>query len=62
MTRYGSRKFLAALAALGCASWALAQSLLDGGDYKAIVLGTVGAYIVGNVAQKAVQAKQEAAK
>lgn len=56
MTRYGSRKFLAALAALGCASWALAQNLLDGGDYKAIVLGTVGAYIVGNVAQKAVEA------
>lgn len=59
MTRYGSRKFLAALAALACATWALARSLLDSGDYTTLVLGTIGVYVAGNVAQRAVQAKQQ---
>ena len=51
--RYASRKFVAAFAALVSAHWALFESLITSGDYKALVLGTVGLYVVGNVAQKA---------
>ena len=32
------------------------ESLIAAGDYKAIVLGTVAAYIAGNVGQKALEA------
>ena len=56
MTRYASRKFLAAMATLAASTWALAESLIAAGDYKAIVLGTVAAYIAGNVGQKALEA------
>ena len=52
MNRYYSRKFIAALLSLASASWALAEKLITSADYKTIVLGTVGVYIAGNVAQK----------
>lgn len=54
MTRYASRKFIAAMASLLCAHWALLEKLIAAADYKAILLGTIGLYIAGNVAQKAV--------
>jgi hypothetical protein len=60
MSRYSSRKFVAAMAALACSTWALFEHLIAASDYKAIVLGTVAAYIVGNVAQRAVEAKAPA--
>ena len=40
------------MAALGVNSWLLVEGLLASADYKLIVLGTVGAYIAGNVLQK----------
>lgn len=55
VNRYASRKFVAALLSLVSAHWGLLEGLLVGGDYKAVVLGTVGLYIAGNVAQKAVE-------
>ena len=53
MNRYGSRKFLLAAAALGSATWLVAAGAITPVVYQYVVLGTVGAYIAGNVAQKA---------
>ena len=58
MSRYSSRKFIVALLSLFAATWALAESLIAAGDWKAVVLGTAGLYIAGNVAQKAVERPQ----
>ena len=55
--KYGSRKFIAALLSLASAHWALVEQLITGADYKALVLGTVGLYLAGNVAQQAVQGR-----
>ncbi|MCU0957820.1 MAG: hypothetical protein MUF55_11025 [Hydrogenophaga sp.] len=55
MNRYGSRKFIVALLALGSAHWLVATAVISGDVYQAVVIATVGAYIVGNVAQKAVE-------
>ncbi len=55
MNRYASRKFVMALLSLASASWLVWEKVISAGDYKAVILGTVGAYIVGNVAQKAVE-------
>lgn len=53
MSRYASRKFLLALAALISASVLVWNHLIADGVYSAVVIATVGAYIAGNVAQKA---------
>ena len=55
MDRYKSRKFIAALLALASVHWALVEKLIEAGDYKTVLLGTIGSYIIGNVAQKAVK-------
>lgn len=52
MTRYHSRKFILALLSLGSATWLVFERVITAGDYKVVVLGTVGAYIAGNVLQK----------
>lgn len=53
MTRYASRKFLLALATLLIASGLLAFGLVTALIWRDVVIATVGAYIAGNVAQKA---------
>lgn len=53
MSRYGSRKFLLAAAALGSATWLVATGAITPAVYQYVVLGTVGVYVTGNVAQKA---------
>ena len=52
--RLTSRKFILALVTLGSAHWLLVEQMLTSADFKTLVLGTVGVYIAGNVAQKAV--------
>ncbi len=53
-SRYASRKFLIAIAALVCAQWSLIELLISGEQYKVIVIGVLGLYGLANVAQKAV--------
>ncbi len=55
MTRYRSRKFILVAAALASATALVWFGKIDGGVYSAVVIATVGAYIAGNVAQKATQ-------
>lgn len=59
MSRYGSRKFIAAIVAMVGAQWGLLVGLVPPADYRLIVLGTIGAYIVGNVGQKALERVKE---
>ena len=51
--RFASRKFLLAAAALASASAPVFAGHIADGVYSAVVIATVGAYIAGNVAQKA---------
>lgn len=53
MTRYASRKFIVTILALGAQTWLCFEKVLTSGDYKAAIIGTVGAYLVSNVVQKA---------
>jgi hypothetical protein len=55
MNRYLSRKFVTAILTLISVHWALIERLISAGDYKAVVLGVVAAYMAGNVVQKAVE-------
>jgi len=54
MNRYASRKFIVAVLGLVGSHWMLFEKLIEASDYKAIVLGCIGLYAVGNVASKAV--------
>ena len=53
MIRYASRKFLLSAASLLSATGLVAFGMIADGVYSAVVIATVGAYITGNVAQKA---------
>lgn len=59
MERYASRKLWLAVVTLASASWLAVEKVIDSGDWKAVVIGVVGAYMVANVgthfAQKADQ-------
>lgn len=57
MTRYASRKFILALLTLAATTWLVAIGAITPVVYQYVVLGTVGAYIVGNVGQKLLESK-----
>jgi hypothetical protein len=48
----GGRRFLLSLGSGGVTSALLFLGKLDGAIYRDVVLGTIGAYIVGNVVQR----------
>lgn len=52
-TRYASRKFLLALLTLIASSVLVYLGKIADGVFSAVVIATVGAYLVANVAQKA---------
>ena len=53
MTRYASRKFIVAMAAIASASWLVYTGHIADGVYSAVVIATVGGYLAANVTQKA---------
>lgn len=53
-SKWISRKFIAAMSALGSAHCLVLWNHIDDGVYSAVVIATVAAYITGNVAQKVV--------
>ena len=53
MISYSSRKFLLALASLASATALVYGGQIADGVYSGVVIATVGAYIAGNVTQKA---------
>lgn len=53
MIRYASRKFLLSLFTLISASALVYTGHIADGVYSAVIIATVGAYIAGNVTQKA---------
>lgn len=48
-----SRKFLLSMATLASNHYLVANTFIADGVYSAVMIATVGAYIAGNVAQKA---------
>lgn len=56
LERYGGRRFLLTIVS-GAGTWLLCWfGKIDGGVYSAVTIATVAAYIVGNVAQKKIEA------
>ena len=55
MNRYGSRKFILAVAVLLSTTGLVAFGSISDGVFSAVIIATVGAYIAGNVAQKGVE-------
>lgn len=53
MINYKSRKYLLCVLTLAACTFLLVFGFLTSADFRMVVLGTVGAYVVGNVAQKA---------
>ena len=53
MSRFSSRKFLLAVATMLVSSGLLSLDMITALIWRDVVIATVGAYIAGNVAQKA---------
>jgi len=53
IAKFTSRKFLLSAATLAATTWLCAAGHIADGVYSAVVIATVGAYITGNVVQKA---------
>ena len=53
MTRYASRKFIVAMAAIASASWLVYTGHIADGVYSAVVIAAVTGYLAANVTQKA---------
>jgi hypothetical protein len=53
MSRYASRKFVVAMAAIASASWLVYAGHIADGVYSAVVIAAVTGYLAANVTQKA---------
>lgn len=54
MSRYASRKFVVAMAAIASASWLVYAGHIADGVYSAVVIAAVTGYLAANVTQRAV--------
>ena len=54
MTRYASRTFIVAMAAIASASWLVYTGHIADGVYSAVVIAAVTGYLAANVTQRAV--------
>lgn len=52
MKHLASRKFIAAMSALGSAHYLTLAGHIADGVYSAVVIATIGAYVTANVAQR----------
>ena len=60
--RVGGRRFVLTIIS-GAGTWLLCWfGHIDGGIYSSVTIATVAAYIMGNVAQRSVEAKRDAAR
>ena len=53
MSRYASRKFVVAMAAIASAFWLVYAGHIADGVYSAVVIAAVTGYLAANVTQKA---------
>ena len=58
LSAVGGRKFLATMASVASCTALAWFGRIDPGVYSVVMVATVGAYIAGNVTQKAVEKKQ----
>ena len=59
MGRYASRKLWVALLTLASASWLVWEKVIASDDWRAVVIGVVGAYMVGNIGEHMAARKAE---
>lgn len=50
--RYASRKFIAAMSAMGSATWLASIHGIESAAYATVMAAVVAAYVAANVAQK----------
>lgn len=58
MSKYWSRKFIVAMAALGSANVLVWFGHISDGVYSAVVIAVVGGFMTANVVQKATASKE----
>ena len=62
LNRVGGRRFVLTIIS-GAGTWLLCWfGRIDGGIYSSVTIATVAAYIMGNVAQRSVEAKRDAVR
>ena len=60
LDKLGGRRFILTLVS-GAGTWLLCWfGRIDGATYSGVTIATVAAYIVGNVAQRSVEARRDA--
>lgn len=60
LQKYGGRKFILCVAVLATTTGLTWFTKLDGATYSLVILGTVGAFITGNVAESIKSPTQKA--
>lgn len=57
MSRYASRKLWVAVLTLASSGWLVWEKAITSDDWKAVVIGVVGAYMLGNIGSAVASAK-----
>lgn len=59
LQRAGGRKFIATMAAIASSTGLVAFGCIEPGIYSVVMVSTVGAFIAGNVTQKALTGEKQ---